>query len=53
MAACLDRGLVEHPDREALVWGELSQNYAELDQREEAAAGGLADLGIKSCDREA
>ena len=51
MAACLDRGLVEHPDREALVWGELSLTYAELDQRVTAAAGGLAALGIQSGDR--
>ena len=51
MAACLDRGLVEHPDREALVWGDLSLTYAELDQRVTAAAGGLTALGIQSGDR--
>ena len=51
VAACLDRGLVEHPDREALVWGDLSLTYAELDQRAAAAAGGLAALGIQSGDR--
>ena len=41
VAACLDRGLVEHPDREALVCGDLSLTYAELHQRVAAAAGVL------------
>jgi len=51
VAACLDRGLIEQPGREALVWGDLSLTYAELDQRVAAAAGGLAALGIQSGDR--
>jgi len=49
-AEALVAGVRDHPDREALVWtgtkGTNELTYAELDARVDAAAGGLAALGV-------
>ena len=51
VAACLEAGCRDHPDRDALVWGDRVLTYAELDLRVAAAAGGLTSLGIGPGDR--
>jgi len=49
-AEALVAGVRDHPDREALVWagagGAHALTYAELDARVDAAAGGLAAIGV-------
>ena len=51
VSACLETGRSEHPDRTAIMWNDHSLTYSELDSRVEAAAGGLASLGIGPGDR--
>jgi len=51
VSACLETGCSDHPDRQALVWNDHILTYSELDARVEAAAGGLASLGIGPGDR--
>ena len=51
VSACLETGCRDHPDRPALVWNDHTLTYSELDVRVEAAAGGLASLGIGPGDR--
>ena len=52
MAEALATGVCDHPEREALVWdvahaaGARALSYAELDARVDAAAGGLAAVGV-------
>ncbi len=49
--AFLDRARVVHGDRTGLVDGEVRRTYAELAQRCEQLAGGLAGLGVEPGDR--
>ncbi|MEC9000368.1 MAG: AMP-binding protein [Actinomycetota bacterium] len=52
VAEALATGVCDHPEREALVWdvahaaGARALSYAELDARVDAAAGGLAAVGV-------
>ena len=51
VSACLETGRNEHPDLTAIMWNDHTLTYSELDSRVEAAAGGLASLGIGPGDR--
>ncbi len=51
IAAVLDRGVAEHPDREALVARHGRYTYRELDRAANRAAHALARLGIGPFDR--
>ena len=51
VSACLETGRSEHPDLTAIMWNDHTLTYSELDSRVEAAAGGLASLGIGPGDR--
>ena len=51
VAACLEAGCRDHPDRHALLWNDHTLTYSELDARVETATGGLASLGIGPGDR--
>ncbi|MEX2269159.1 MAG: AMP-binding protein [Acidimicrobiia bacterium] len=51
IAAVLDRGLREHPDREALVGRSGRATYAELDRLVNQVANGLASTGVQPGDR--
>ena len=51
VSACLETGCRDHPDRPALIWNDHTLTYSDLDLRVEAAAGGLASLGIGPGDR--
>ncbi|MDQ1031875.1 2,3-dihydroxybenzoate-AMP ligase [Streptomyces umbrinus] len=44
-------GAREHPDATALLCGDLLWSYAELDERSDRLAAGLAELGIRAGDR--
>ena len=51
VAAVLDRGRREHPDREALVGRSGRATYAELDQLANRMANGLVVMGVQPGDR--
>jgi acyl-CoA synthetase (AMP-forming)/AMP-acid ligase II len=51
IAAVLDRGVREHPDREALVGRSARATYAELDRSANRVANGFVAMGVGIGDR--
>ncbi|MDX9818821.1 MAG: AMP-binding protein, partial [Desulfococcus multivorans] len=51
IADMIRRSCYHYPDKTAVVFGEKSMTYRELEEASNRVANGLADLGVKKYDR--